>query len=89
MTCTNPVRCPCAVGVKVTLTLQEALARMEAPQVLVWAKSPIAVAEQTVTAAAPLFVIVEERAEPVEPTSCAGNVMLKGFRMRDELCPSS
>jgi hypothetical protein len=39
----EPVREPVAVGVKVTLRVQLAPAAMLEPQVLVWAKSPLAV----------------------------------------------
>ena len=36
-----PLRVPVAVGVKVTLIVQFAPAATEAPQLLVWAKSPL------------------------------------------------
>ena len=39
----EPLREPLAVGVKVTLRVQLALAARLAPQVLVWEKSPLAV----------------------------------------------
>jgi hypothetical protein len=40
---TAPVRVPAAVGLKVTLRVQLALAARLEPQVLVWEKSPLAV----------------------------------------------
>jgi hypothetical protein len=40
---TTPVLVPAAVGLKVTLRVQLALAARLAPQVLVWEKSPLAV----------------------------------------------
>jgi hypothetical protein len=42
-----PVREPVAVGVKVTLTVQDAPAAIEDPQLLVWAKSPLVVIDET------------------------------------------
>ena len=52
------LRAPLAEGVKVTLTVQLALGAMLAPQVLVWAKSPVAAMVVTVTALAPVLVSV-------------------------------
>ena len=45
-----PVRAPVAVGLKVTLTVQEPLAAIDDPQVLVCAKSPEAAIEETAAA---------------------------------------
>ncbi len=53
-----PVRVPATVGVNVTLTVQEALAAMDDPQVLVCEKSPVAVTPETDAAALPVLVTV-------------------------------
>src|SRR6267378_8711119 len=50
-----PVRVPLAVGVKVTLTVQLVLAARLAPQLLVCAKSPLAVMPERLAAALPVF----------------------------------
>ena len=53
-----PVREPLAVGVNVTLTVQEDPAAKLAPQLLVWLKSPVVVIELTGAGAVPLLVTV-------------------------------
>lgn len=53
-----PVRCPETVGVKVTAIVQVAPGASAEPQVLDCAKSPEAVIEEMVAAAAPLLVSV-------------------------------
>ena len=53
-----PVRVPAAVGVNVTLTVQDAPAAMLLPQVLVWLKSPVIAIVVTGAAAVPLLVTV-------------------------------
>ena len=50
-----PVRVPDIVGANVTLIVQCAPARTEAPQVLVWAKSPLAPMLVTLNVALPVF----------------------------------
>jgi len=50
-----PVRVPVAVGVKVTLTVQLVLTARLVPQLLVCAKSPLAVMLETLAAAVPVF----------------------------------
>ena len=51
----EPVRDPLVVGVKVTLTVQEAPGARLEPQLLVWEKSPLAVMLEIVRAAPPLL----------------------------------
>src|SRR2546421_3681231 len=53
-----PVREPVAVGVNVTLTVQEEPAAMLLPQLFVWLKSPEVPTEPTGAAAVPLLVTV-------------------------------
>ena len=45
-----PVRAPVAVGANVTLTVHEPFAAIDEPQVLVWAKSPVAAMDETAAA---------------------------------------
>ena len=54
----RPRRLPAAVGVNVTLTVQPAEIATDAPQLLVWAKLPLAVMLATVSAVSPLLVRV-------------------------------
>jgi hypothetical protein len=54
----EPVREPVAVGVKVTLRVQLAPAARLGPQVLVWAKSPLAVMLVIVRVALPVLLRV-------------------------------
>jgi hypothetical protein len=49
----DPLREPLTVGVKVTLSVQLALAATVEPQVLVWEKSPLAVMLVMLRAALP------------------------------------
>ena len=65
---TVPVRVPAAVGLKVTLMVQLPPAATEPPQVLVWAKSPVAPMLVIVKAVLPVLVRVEVRAALVVPT---------------------
>jgi hypothetical protein len=53
-----PVLVPLAVGAKVTLRVQEALAARLEPQVLVWEKSPLAVMLLMVRVALPVLLRV-------------------------------
>ena len=55
---TTPVLVPAAVGLKVTLRVQLALAARLAPQVLVWEKSPLAVMLVMLRVALPVFLSV-------------------------------
>jgi hypothetical protein len=55
---TAPVLPPVAVGLKVTLRVQLALAAMLEPQVLVWEKSPLTVMLVTLRAALPVLLSV-------------------------------
>src|SRR5258705_202153 len=58
VTVRSPVREPDAVGVNLTLTVQDEPAAMLLPQVFVWLKSPEVVIEVTGAAALPLLVTV-------------------------------
>ena len=55
---TTPVLVPVAVGLKVTLRVQLALAARLEPQVLVWEKSPLAVMLVMLRVALPTFLSV-------------------------------
>jgi hypothetical protein len=58
VTVTLPVLIPVAVGSKVTLMVQLALAATLEPQVLVWEKSPLTVILETLRAALPVLLSV-------------------------------
>jgi hypothetical protein len=75
---TEPYRLPGAVGVKVTVIAHAAPAATLAPQVLVWAKSPLAVMPVMVKAATPVFVKVAVRGALVLPTASPLKVKLMG-----------
>jgi hypothetical protein len=55
---TTPVLVPAAVGLKVTLRVQLALAARLAPQLLVWEKSPLAVMPVMLRLAFPVLLRV-------------------------------
>jgi hypothetical protein len=55
---TEPTALPAVVGVKVTLMVQIPPAATDEPQVLVWAKGPLAVIEPRFRVAVPLLVTV-------------------------------
>jgi hypothetical protein len=55
---TAPVLVPVAVGLKVTLSVQLALAATVEPQVLVWEKSPLAVTLVILRVTLPVFLRV-------------------------------
>src|SRR5260370_9051623 len=63
-----PVRLPDAVGVNVTLMVQLAPAATELPQVLVWAKSPLAETLVRFSEALPVLESVTDCAALVVPT---------------------
>ena len=65
---TAPVRVPVAVGVNVTLMVQEAPAATELPQVSVSAKSPLAEMLVTLNVPLPVLLSVTDWAELVVPT---------------------
>ena len=54
----EPLREPLAVGVKVTLSVQLALAARLVPQVLVWEKSPLTVTLVILSVTLPVFLSV-------------------------------
>ena len=79
---TVPVRLPVAVGLKVTLTVQEAAtARLAGHGLFETAKSPEAVMEESVTAWLPELAMVNVCALLVVPTVCAGKVREVGLRV--------
>ena len=65
---TAPVRDPVTVGLNVTLTEQFPPAATLAPQLFVWAKSPLAAMLEMVRAALPVLVSVTAWAVLVVPT---------------------
>jgi hypothetical protein len=65
----DPLCEPLAVGVKVALREQLALAARLTPQMLVWEKSPLVVMLEIARAALPWFVSVIVSAELVVPTT--------------------
>jgi hypothetical protein len=67
---TAPVRPPAAVGVNVTLMVQEAPAASEVPQAFVCAKSPVATMPEIASGAVPVLESVTVWAAEVVPTSC-------------------
>jgi hypothetical protein len=75
---TEPKRLAVTVGVKVTLMMQLAPAATLAPQVLVWAKFPLAVTLVMFKAALPVFVRVTVWDALVVPTACPVKVRLVG-----------
>ena len=66
---TAPVRVPEAVGVKMALRAQCVPAATELPQVLVWAKSPLAAMLVTLNVALPVFDRVTACGELAVPTA--------------------
>jgi hypothetical protein len=81
LTVSVPVRAPEAVGVKVTLTVQLAPAAIDVPQVLVCAKSPLVVTEDTDAAAFPEFDKVTDCAPLVVLTVWLAKVSEPGFAL--------
>lgn len=73
-----PILAPAAVGVKVTEILQVPETARVAPQVLVSAKSPLAVIDEIFSAPVPGLVRVMVCAALVEPTVCVPKVRLAG-----------
>src|SRR5260221_6529155 len=78
-----PVREPVAVGVKVTLTVQDAPAARVVPQLLVCAKSPVAENEETDAAVPPVLLTVTACEPLVEPTVWLPKDTLDGFAETD------
>src|SRR3954454_11931441 len=72
-----PARAPPAVGVNLTVTVQEAPTAMEA-QLLVWLKSPLAATEEAVAAVVPELVTVTVWAGALEPTTVPAKDRLAG-----------
>jgi hypothetical protein len=73
-----PLAAPVAVGVNFTLTVQEPLAAMEVPQVLVWLNGPLALTEETEAAVLPGLDTVTVWAVLVDPTVVLANDRLDG-----------
>ncbi|HYZ52078.1 MAG TPA: hypothetical protein VE733_01000, partial [Streptosporangiaceae bacterium] len=64
-----PEAAPAAVGVNVTLTVQDAPAAIEDPQVFVSANGPLAEIDDTLAVALPVLVTVTVLAALVDPTT--------------------
>lgn len=77
----DPLRLPAAVGVKVTLIVHDAPAPTLLPQVLVEAKSPVAVTPEIASAAPPVFFKVIISGELVDPRSWLPKVRFAGFKL--------
>ncbi len=76
-----PVRVPDAVGVNVRLMVQLAPAATELPQVLVWAKSPLAETLVRFSEALPVLESVTDCAALVVPTGWLANVSEEAERL--------
>jgi hypothetical protein len=72
-----PVRAPDAVGLNVTLTVQE-LPAATLEQVFVWLKSPVTLTPETAAALVPELVTVTVLAEELAPTTVPANDRLAG-----------
>ena len=68
----EPVRVPVAAGVKVTFTMQLVPTARLVPQLLVCAKSPLAVMLEMLAAAVPVFETVTGCDALLLPSTCAG-----------------
>src|SRR5579863_8332155 len=64
-----PVRLPVAVGANVTVTVQDPFAAIEEPQLLLWAKSPVVVIDDTAAAEPVGFETVTVCGALVEPVA--------------------
>ena len=78
MTDSVPVADPAAVGANVTLTVQEAPAASEVPQLFDSPNGPVMPIEDIETAVVPGLVTVTDWAELVEPTFSLPNDSLDG-----------
>src|ERR1035437_1461349 len=78
-----PELTPDAAGVNVMLMVQVPPAVIDVPQVLVWAKSPVAAIEETVASAVPVLEIVTLWASDVAPTLVVGKPM--AFRLAESV----
>lgn len=74
----DPVRLPTTVGLKTTLMVQLAPAATEAPQLLVWLKSPLTVTEEMEREVFPLLVSVTACPALELPSACEGNASEEG-----------
>ena len=79
VTDTEPVRVPAAVGVNFTVTVHDAPAAIDEPQVFVCEKSPVAATPETVAAAVPVLVTVTACVALVVPTVWLPNVSDDGL----------
>ena len=77
VTVSEPVRVPPVVGVKVTVTAQDAPTAM-VPQLLVWLKSPVAETPETVAAVVPVLAIVTVCGVACAPTTVLPKARLPG-----------
>jgi hypothetical protein len=76
-----PVRVPDAVGRNVTLTVQDAPAAIDVPQVLLCAKSPVTETLAAEAVALPVFVTVTACAALVVFTAWLANVSEEGLAL--------
>ena len=83
----EPLREPLAVGVKVTLIVQEALGARFEPQVFVSEKSPLAVILLMVRVPFPVLLRVTLCGLLLVPTGCAANVIEPGERLATGAAP--
>ena len=82
-----PEAAPAAVGLNVTLAVQDAPAAIELPQVLVSANGAVAVTEETAAAAVPVFLIVTACAAVVDPVASLPKDSEVGVAVRVALPP--
>ena len=83
----DPLAAPLAVGANVTLTVHEAPAAMDDPQVFVWLNGPLTLTEDTDAAVLPGLVTVTDCAPLVDPTAWFPNDTLDGDAVRGLLVP--
>src|ERR1022692_1884904 len=84
---TAPLMDPLIEGVKVTLSVQLALAASSAPVQPVAVKSPLPDTEETVNEILPLFFTVTVVGALVVPTAWLGNVTLAGVNFNGAVEP--
>jgi hypothetical protein len=84
---TVPVRVPIVVGVKLTVIAQLALTASDVPQVLVWAKSPLATMLVIVSVAVPVLVSVIVCGTLVVPNCWLPNATLVAERVATGAVP--
>ena len=83
----DPLRAPLVVGLKVTLIVQVAPELTVEPQVLVWAKSPLAAMLVMLSEALPLLVSVTDCAALVVPITWLEKVNMETDRLTTGAIP--